>query len=231
MMMSRVVRAIAVAVAVMGTAVSCSDSETTPAVDTSSPATVETVAAPTGPAGTPRFLFFDRDAALQGSAAGKDMIRQVQVLKTQVERELQGEGQRLQADAQAFQRQQAIMGAGPKAQKQRELQNREAALRRKAQQRTEQIQYGFRLALEEFSKQMQPVLEQIMTERNADLLLDRRLVLMAPPKRIEQFDATPLAVQRLNAKVRTIPVKLVTPPAQPQAGAPAAAAAPAPSGQ
>jgi Skp family chaperone for outer membrane proteins len=230
MINERLMRAIAVAVAVMATAASCGDGENTPSVDTSSPATAETTA-PTTPAGMPRILFFDRDVALQASAAGKSMIQQVQQLKTQVERELQAEGQRLQADARAFQQQQAILAAGVKAQRQRDLTNREAALRRKAQQRTEQIQYGFRLALEEFSKQMQPVLEQIMTERQANLLLDRRLVLMAPPKNMEQYDATPLAVQRLDAKVRTIPVRLVTPPAQPAQGAAPRPAAPSPAGQ
>jgi outer membrane protein len=231
MTMNRLIQAAAVAVAVMTTAVSCGDSENTPGATP----TAEAPAAPAAQAGsgpaTPRIVFFDRDSALQLSLAGKSMIAQVQQLKRQVEQELQGEGRRLEADFRAFQQQQAILAAGVRASRERELRNRQAALQRKAQARTEQIQYGFRKALEEFSVKVQPVLQQIMTERGANLLLDRSVVLMS--QSMSQFDITAAAVERMNQTVKTIPVKLATPPQQTpgQPGAPTAATAPRPPGQ
>jgi outer membrane protein len=236
MKLDRLARPLAVVAAVAFLAAACGDKEAAPGATAESETQVvspaEDAAAPAAPAGratAPRIVFFDRDSALQMSRAGKSMIDQARQLRANVQRELQGEVTRLQADARAFQQQSAVLAAGVKAARQRELQNRQAALERKAQQRTEQIQAGFRKALEQFSTAMQPILKDLMTERGAQIMMDRTVVLMAPA--ISEFDITRAAVQRIDAKIQRIPVTLAPVAAagqRPATPTPAAAPAPAP---
>lgn len=214
MSMNRWVRPLIVAASVLAFAAACGDKdEAAPGA----PAAAESEAVPAAPvaAGSgamPRIVFFDRDAALQNSQAGRSMIQQATALRTNAQRELTAEGQRWEADARTYQQQQAVMSAAVRTQRQRELQNRQNALRTKAQQRTEQIQAGFAKALEQFSTAMEPVLDRIMKERGANILMDRRVVVMS--QNMDQFDITRLAVQRLDATVQRIPVALTNPPAR-----------------
>lgn len=57
-----------------------------------------------------------------------------------------------------------------------------------------------------------PILQGIMAERGANLLLDRGAIVMGTG----DFDVTRLAVQRLDQKMSTVKVNLVTPPKQAQ---------------
>jgi outer membrane protein len=236
MRLNRLARPLAVVAAAILFAAACGGDEPAPGAQADSETQVVPVtgdAAPAGPAGpatAPRIVFFDRDTAIQASRAGRSMIEQARQLRANAQRELQAEVQKIESDWRDLQRQQAVLAANVRAARQRDIQNRQAALQRKAQLRTEQIQAGFRKALEQFSEVMQPILKDIMTERGAQVMLDRSVVLMAPSMR--DFDITPAAVQRVDAKIQTIKVELINPPAPGQrpaaAAAPAAPAAPRP---
>lgn len=225
MSIKRWVRPLIVAAGVLAFASACGDKEATPGQPAAQESeTVPTTVAQSGTGGTsaaPHIVFFDRDAALQNSLAGRSILQQAQQLRNNAQRELTAEGQRWEADARLYQQQAAVMAANVRAQRQRELQNRQNQLRAKAQQRTEQIQAGFGKALQQFSAAMEPVLGQIMKERGANILMDRRVVVMS--QNMEQFDITRLAVQRLDRTLQRVPVALTnpTPPQQPGAQQPA----------
>lgn len=229
MNIKRLICSASVAAAVLATVAACGKSEETPA----SPLDAQTVVA--SPEGTPaapavagqaptlRTLAIDRNALLRVSAAGKSIVQQAQQLQRSAEAEFKGEVERLQADARAFQQQAAILAPAVKAQRQRELEARQSALQQKMQSRGGQIQAGMNAAAETVAKALEPILRQIMTEKHADILVDKQAIVLSVR---DDIDVTALAVQRLDAQMKTVPVHLVNP--QQQAPRPGAPAAPAP---
>src|SRR5262245_58078494 len=77
--------------------------------NTASPATE--AAAPSGPTPAPKILVIDRATILRSSAAGKDMITQIDTLTKSAEAEFKGEDQKLRADVAAYQQQSAVLAA------------------------------------------------------------------------------------------------------------------------
>ncbi len=230
MTIKRLICSAAVAVAVIAVATACGKSDETPAaspLDNADQTVVaspsgNTPAAPGGTAPTPRMLAIDRNALLRGSAAGRSIVTQAQNLQRQAETEIKGEADRLRADFQAFQQQSAILAAGVKAQRQRELEARKNALEQKMQSRGGMIQAGMSAAAEQVAHALEPILRQIMQERHADILVDKNAIVLSTR---DDMDVTALAIQRLDAKMQTVPVHLVNPQQQ-QPGAPAAPPSP-----
>ena len=70
------------------------------------------------------------------------------------------------------------------------------------------IQGGFIKARQQVEQALGPILQGIMAERGANLLLDRNSVVLGTV----DVDITGLAVQRLNQKMPSLKVDLVPPP-------------------
>ncbi len=81
-------------------------------------------------------------------------------------------------------------------------------LRGEVQKKQNLIQGGFIKARGQVEQALGPILQGIMTERGANLLLDRNAVVLGTV----DVDITGLAVQRLNQKMPTVKVELVAPP-------------------
>jgi len=168
-------------------------------------APLRTSAAPT-PA--PKIVVIDRSAVLRASKVGQDIVRQINAYTDQAEKDLRGQGMALQKDGKAFQQQAAILSADLKNRKLKELEARRAGLQAQAQKKQSLIQGGFIKARQQVEQALGPVLQGIMAERGANLLLDRNAVVLGTV----DVDITALAVQRLNQKMPTLKVELVPPP-------------------
>lgn len=166
----------------------------------------------------PKILVIDRQALLRQSAVGIDIAKQVEGYTKAAEAQLKGEGEGLRKEEQALQQQVAILAPDVKAQKIKAFEQKQAAFQQRVQQKQNQIRYGVALAQRQVEAAAGPIVQGLMQERGANLLLDRQAVVIGAPG----LDVTAVAIQRLNQKLPSVKVQLVDPPAnlmqQQQAG-------------
>jgi Skp family chaperone for outer membrane proteins len=160
------------------------------------------------PTPAPKIVVIDRSAVMRASKVGQDIVRQINAYTDQAEKDLRGQGAALQRDGAAFQQQAAILSNDLKNRKLKELQARRAGLQAEAQKKQNLIQGGFIKARQQVEQALGPILQGIMAERGANLLLDRNSVVLGTV----DVDITGLAVQRLNQKMPSLKVELVPPP-------------------
>jgi len=181
-------------------------------------------AAPGAKAPTAVILFLDRATVLRQSAVGKDMATQVEAMVKKMEADFAPENKKLQGDVQALQSQAAVLAPDVRQAKIKELESRRQAFQKKVQDRQASIQAGLAQARTKVEQALGPILEKIMIERGANLLLDRGLVVLGAT----DLDVTASVIGRLNTTLPKVVVTLAAPPARPAAGgAPATPAAPA----
>lgn len=169
---------------------------------------VPALAAPGVPA--PRILVLNRAAILQLSKAGKDVARQVQAYGNQAKAELAGRAKALQAEGQQLQQQIAILAPDVKQKKIADFEAKQNALQGEAQRREAAIQGGLMKAQQTIEQTLGPILQNIMQQRGANIILDKNAVVFANSA---AFDITPDAVAQLDQKLSTLKVTLVQPPA------------------
>jgi Skp family chaperone for outer membrane proteins len=158
---------------------------------------------------TPKILVIDRTMILRSSKAGQEIVRQVNAYTQQAENDLKAQGASLRSQGEALKQQLAILSADVKKRKVAEFESKQAGLQQLAQKKQSLIQGGFYKARQDVERALGPVLQGIMVERGANLLLDRQAVVMGTDSGL---DVTALAVQRLDQKMPTVKVELVPPP-------------------
>ena len=178
------------------------------------PGAVAAPAVATGPAPAAIILFLDRGTVLRASAVGKDMYAQVEALAKKMEADFAPENKKLQADVQALQTQAAVLTPEVRQAKVKDLEARRQAFQKKVQDRQASIQAGLANSRTAVEKALGPILEKIMVERKANLLLDRGLVVLGAT----DLDVTQMVIQRLNT---ALPKVTVTPIAPKPGAAPA----------
>jgi outer membrane protein len=173
-------------------------------------------AAPPAPTGTPnpKILVIDRAAILRGSVVGQNIMKQVQSLTAAAENVLKGQDAALRQEGAALQQQLAILSPSVKAAKIKAFQAKQAALQQNVQTQQGLIQGGVLKARQQVEQALGPILQAIMTERGANLLLDRNAVVLGTV----DVDVTKVAIDRLNQKLPA--VKVVLTPLPPGAAAP-----------
>jgi Skp family chaperone for outer membrane proteins len=158
----------------------------------------------------PKILVIDRNAILRASKVGQDIVRQVNALTVSAENEFKNQGQALQKEGQALQQQVAILAPDVKAKKIRDFQAKQVAFQRKVEARQGLIQGGVFQARQKVEQALGPILQGIMQERGANILLDRGAVVLGTVN----IDVTSVAVQRLDQKMPSIKIGLAPlPPA------------------
>jgi outer membrane protein len=156
----------------------------------------------------PKIVVINRQAIISSSKAGLDIARQAQGYFQSAQGEFKAQGEGLRKEEQSLQQQIAILAPDVKKKKIADFQARAAAFQQKAQGRQAQIQYGVLKARQQLEAALGPILEGIMKERGANLLLDRQVVLLGTV----DVDITKLAIQRLDQKLPTVKVQLANPP-------------------
>lgn len=167
-------------------------------------------AAPAAQGGTPapKILVIDRAAILRASKVGQDIARQVKGYRDDAEKEFKGESDSLKREGQALQQQLAILAPDVKEKKIRAFQAKETVFQQKVQDRESKIQGGVFQANQEISKALGPILQGVMAERGANLLMDRNAIIYGTI----DVDVTAVAIDRLNKKLPTVKVNLVALP-------------------
>ena len=165
---------------------------------------------PPPPGGAPvaKILMVDLRRVLAGSKVGRDIQQQMEGQKQKATNELNGEGAALEREKAQLQQQAAILAADVKARRVRDFELRAQAFQKKVQQRSLLIQGGSIKAQQQIEAALGPILQGIMRERGATILLDRTAVLLAP----NAIDVTGVVIQRLDVKMPTVKVDLVAPP-------------------
>lgn len=156
----------------------------------------------------PRIIVVDRQAILRVSKVGQDIVRQVNAYTQSAETEFRAENEALQKEGQALQQQVAILSPDVRAQKVHAFEQKQAAFRQKVETRQSQIQGGVLKARQQVEQALAPILQGVMQERGANLLLDRSAVVLG----MVDVDVTALTIQRLDQKLPTVKVQLVNPP-------------------
>ena len=146
------------------------------------------------PAPVAVILFLDRGTVLRKSAVGVDMYKQVEGLAKKMEADFAPENKKIQADIQALQAQADVLSPQARQAKVKELETRRQALQKKVQDRQASIQGGLATARTQIERALAPILEKLLTERKANLLLDRGLVVLGAT----ELDITNDVIGRLN---------------------------------
>jgi outer membrane protein len=168
-----------------------------------------TAAMAQAPAAPPKIVVLDKVAILQYSKVGQDIAKQVQAYAAQAKNDLTAQGKALQAEGRALQQQVAILAPDLKQKKLAAFQAKEQSLQAQAQKKDDQIKYTFMSARQAMEKQLGPILQQVIKERGANLVLDKQAIVMA---NTASFDITGEVINRLNAAMPSYKVVLTSPP-------------------
>jgi outer membrane protein len=171
------------------------------------------MAAPAGQAATqgapaPKILVIDQSAILRASKVGQDIVRQVKQYDMAMQSDFKGQSDSLRQEYQTLQQQVAILAPDVKAQKIKAFEAKQQAFQQKIEDRQGKIQGGVLKARQQIEGALGPILQGIMAERGANLLLDRNSVVFSTV----DVDITRVAIQRLDQKMPTVKVTLTDPP-------------------
>jgi Skp family chaperone for outer membrane proteins len=161
-------------------------------------------AAAAGSPKVPVILVVDRGAILRTSAAGKDLIKQVDELGKAMEAKYGEEEKKLRADAQQLQEQAGVLSAEARNKKERDLRERGEALQKKVQEEQTAIQNGINAARTQIEQALGPILNTLFQERGATIMLDRGAIVLGSV----DIDITAETITRLD---QTLPAVTVTP--------------------
>ena len=178
------------------------------AVAASATAQAQNATPPTANTPAPKVLVIDRTAILRGSKVGEDIGKQVKAFTQTAETEFKGESDHLKAEGRKLQQQLAILSPAVKKQRIAAFEREQKAFQAKVQTRQNEIQRGVLMARQKVEQALGPILQGIMAERGANLLIDRGVVLLSTV----DIDVTPLAIDRLNKKLPAVKVSLVKAP-------------------
>jgi Skp family chaperone for outer membrane proteins len=178
-------------------------------------ATASFAAPPPPPA--PRIVVLDRVAILQFSKVGKDIARQLLAMNNQTKSSYEASQKALAAEGQALRQQVAILAADVRQKREDDFNNKVRNAEESAQRRALQIQEAGQVAQQAVAQALSPLIEQIVKERGANIVLDKQSVVFASSN---AFEITADAIARLDAKLSSYKVVLgakLAPPAPPAA--------------
>lgn len=177
-------------------------------------ASAPALAANPPPAPPQKILLIDRQAILRFSKVGQDVARQIETMGNQAKGEIAGQQKALQAEAQQLQQQIAILAADAKAKKVQAFEAKQAGMQAAAQRKEQAIQGGFMTAQQTIAKTLEPILQNLMQQRGANMILDKNALVYASPQAVQAFDITQPAIEQLNQKLPNLKVSMATPPAK-----------------
>jgi Skp family chaperone for outer membrane proteins len=144
----------------------------------------------------PGVCVLSREALIGSSTVGKYISTRMTQLSTQVNAELGGEQNTLQADAKKLDATRATLQPAQLQTQGQALQQRASALQEKAQQRDRELQATEQKAIARVLQEASPLVGDVVKSRACGLVLDANSVLAGNPA----MDITPTVVQALNGK-------------------------------
>ena len=157
----------------------------------------------------PKIVVIDRAAILRFSKVGQDIAKQMQTYANQAKNDLAAQGKALQAEGRNLQQQVAILAPDVKQKRLDAFRAKEEALQGAAQRKDEQLKAALAQGQQAMEAQLGPILQQLVKERGANLVLDKQAVVFANQS---GFDITGDAINRLNQKMPAFKINLNAPP-------------------
>ena len=155
----------------------------------------------------PVILVVDRAQLVAQSAAGKTIPDQVQKIKAKVEKELEGEAEKLKKEIENFQKNASLMSDEVRQSKEQELAMRsQVALPQRAQIMEQVFVGAINEANAKILTESRPILKEIVDSRGATVLLDRSAVMYAAP----ETNVTQEVLAALDKKLKSVEVQDVS---------------------
>jgi outer membrane protein len=163
-------------------------------------------------------LIVDQERVLRESIAGQDMAAQGQVLRDQIQQEVTQEQNAIMTAAKEIEQNAKVYSPAQREQKIKEVETRRQAYPGFEQKKSQVFQVSISRASNQIANALKPILQQLIDERKATVVLDRQVVMYAAPG----LDVTDEAIKRLNNVVRAVKVERVDfqPPGQRPPSAP-----------
>ena len=155
-----------------------------------------------GAKNVPKILIVDQQGVLQNSLAGQDIGRQAAALRDQIQGEVNAEQKAIVDAQQDLQKNGSVYSPAQREEKLKALEARQQAYPAFEQRKSQILQASIGQASEQVAAALRPVLQSLVDENHATLLLDRANVMFAVPA----YDISEEAIKRLNAKLSAVKV-------------------------
>lgn len=162
-------------------------------------------------------VIIDQERVLRESLAGQDLAQQGSILRDQIQQEVTAEQNSILALQKTIEQNAKVYSPAQREQKIRELETRKQDYPAFEQKKSQILQASIGRAQNQIAVTLKPILQQLIDERKANIMLDRQVVMFAAPG----LDASEEAIKRLNNVIRTVKVQRIDPD-QPVARQPAA---------
>jgi outer membrane protein len=155
----------------------------------------------------PVILIVSQEVLVGQSEAGKTIPTQANAIKSSIEKELQGEADKLKKDIENYQKGASLMSEEVRKKTEQDLAVRQQVGLPQQAQIMEQVFAGaVQNAQTKILQESQPIMKAILDKRGGTILLDRSAVMYAAP----ETDITQEVLAELNKKMKTVPVQKVT---------------------
>lgn len=167
-----------------------------------------TVLAPLAEAQGTTIVVIDQRKIMANSRAGKDIQTKMKSIEDQIKRELESTQRSLQSEGQSIEARtknktpQAIAADAALKSQVEGFYKKAGEFNRTRQVRARELQITERKAWNEFFKALQPILQEVVNEKNAQVMLDRSGVVFANPT----LDATSSVISKLDSRRPSINV-------------------------
>lgn len=165
----------------------------------------------TGIASAQQVLVMNEDRILSESEVGQYIMSQIEIIGQEIDAELAPRRQQIQSEGTAFRNETSSLTEEAIAQRQdlvqrfQQLQANASQFEQLRQLRTQELVATQQQAMQPVLEILSDVLQEIVTERGAVVLLDRSQVVYAG----QSIDISQEAINRLNQRITTTPVTRV----------------------
>jgi len=155
------------------------------------------------------FLVVDRAALLEQSKAGQDIIRQVKAATDEVDKDLSVRNTSLQTERDYLQQRPAVIFPQFRTKEIKDFDAKQKDLQDLSQQKQAMIPAGFVKARSQIELLLEPILQGLMKQHGADVLIDKKYVVNNDERAL---DITGAAIAQLNRKIGSLKVDFVPVP-------------------
>lgn len=168
-------------------------------------------------------IVIDSQQIRRDSLAGKDILRQIDDIRSAVQADIQKQEQQLRSEEDELKRQRAILTPEAFDQKRQAWEQKVMEVQRKVQEKNAALEMALQKANGELQRAIMPILQKTLETKNATFMVDKsQIILMAPNKGL---DVTTDVIEKLDSVLPGVKVDFSA--VTGDAGS-AAAAAPAP---
>ncbi len=148
----------------------------------------------------PIILVIDRNKILSESLAGKSVTEQAQKLQETIGKELEDEFTKIKTEQEQLNAQAALLSAEVLKTRTDKLSEKIRVYERNQQFKNTEFRASVSYATGKISESLTPILEQVLRERSATLLLDKSVTIFAS----SDVEVTADVMKRLDEKLKTV---------------------------